>query len=283
MSQLSHRINSQEGLIPLDGQSKYIRTLILRALRGGNLGHAGSALSLVEILRVLFENVLKFDSKNPNWPDRDRLILSKGHGCLALYAILAHFDFFPKSDLDRFCHHNSPLGGHPNHEKIKGVDFSTGSLGHGLSVAVGMALAAKIQKRSSKVFVIMGDGELGEGSVWEAALSAAHHKLNNLIALVDCNKYQAAGQTQQILNLEPLSEKWHAFGFDVFESNGHDISELKKVISQAVIESKKPKMIICHTVKGKGIPEVEQSRGSHFFYSFSPEQHKAFTEMLEKY
>ena len=188
---------------PLDERSKYLRRLVVRALAGGERGHVGSSMSLVEIMRVLYDNVLRYRANEPKWTGRDRMILSKGHGCIALYVLLADKGFIPLETLDTFCRRDSILGGHPEASKVPGVEASTGALGHGLSVGVGMALAARAHKRDSRVFVVMGDGEINEGSVWEAAMCAGKHGLSNLIAMVDYNKIQSAGPTREIQDLEP--------------------------------------------------------------------------------
>jgi transketolase N-terminal domain/subunit len=179
----------------LDERSKYLRRLVVRTLHGGERGHVGSSMSLVEIMRVLYDDILRFRADEPKWRWRDRMILSKGHGCIAQYVMLAEKGFIPYEALDTFCRRDSILGGHPEAAKIPGVEASTGSLGHGLSYGVGMALAARIDKRDSRVIVVMGDGEINEGSVWEAALSAGKHRLSNLTAVVDYNKVQSAGPT----------------------------------------------------------------------------------------
>jgi transketolase len=246
---------------PLDERSSYLRSLVVRALQGGNRGHIGSSMSLIEILRVLFDDILKFKSNDPSWEDRDRLILSKGHGCLALYALLADKKFFNFSELDKFCHDDGMLGGHPERNKIPGVEASTGALGHGLSIGVGMALALKIRKKSSKVFVIVGDGEINEGSVWEAAMCAGNHNLENLIVMIDYNKIQSYGFTEEVADLEPLVDKWKAFNFNVIEVDGHNVEEIKSILEKK--PSKKPLAVICHTVKGKGIGFAENDPKWH--------------------
>lgn len=273
----------------LDERSKHLRRLIVRGLIGGNCGHIGASMSLVEILRVLYDDVMKYDPKLQvevstilaslpdgvdislrealvprlgedrfnEWMDRDRCILSKGHGCLALYAILADKGFFPVEELDNFCRKGALLGGHPD-AKVSGVEAATGSLGHGLSIGVGMALAARIQKRKSRVFVIVGDGEIQEGSIWEAAMCAAKHKLDNLTVIVDCNRLQSAGSTSVICGLEPLRSKWGAFGFAAVEIDGHNVGDLRHLLrSQSVSQFPQPFAIIANTVKGKGIPFAE--------------------------
>ncbi|HLN39195.1 MAG TPA: transketolase, partial [Xanthobacteraceae bacterium] len=188
---------------PLDERSKHLRRLAVRTLHGGERGHVGSSMSLIEIMRVLYDDVLRFRADEPKWPGRDRMILSKGHGCIAQYVMLAEKGFIPYETLDTFCRRDSILGGHPEAAKIPGVEASTGALGHGLSYGVGMALAARIEKRDTRVIVVMGDGEINEGSVWEAALCAGKHKLNNLTAVIDYNKIQSAGPTREIQDLEP--------------------------------------------------------------------------------
>jgi transketolase len=247
----------------LDDRSKYLRRLILRGLAGGGRGHVGSSMSLVEILRVLYDDVLRYRPAEPKWPGRDRMILSKGHGCLALYALLADKEFIPVETLDTFCRRDSILGGHPEASKVPGVEASTGSLGHGLSFGVGMALAQRIRRGDSRVFVVMGDGEINEGSVWEAAMCAGKHKLANLTAIIDYNKIQSAGFTRDIQDLEPLVDKWRAFGFAATDVDGHDVSALRALFQRTPLQASRPTAIICHTVKGKGIPFAENDPNWH--------------------
>lgn len=247
----------------LDERSKYLRRLIVRGLAGGERGHIGSSMSLVEILRVLYDDVLRYRPSEPDWSERDRMILSKGHGCLALYAVLADKGFFPVDTLDTFCRRDSILGGHPEAGKIPGVEASTGSLGHGLSLGVGMALAARLQRRASRVFVVMGDGEINEGSVWEAAMCASQHQLVNLTALIDYNKIQSAGFTRDILDLDPLIDKWRAFGFAALEVDGHDVGALNMLFRRLPLATDRPTAIICHTVKGRGIEFAENDPNWH--------------------
>lgn len=255
----------------LDERSKYLRRLIVRALEGGGRGHIGSSLSLVEIIRVLYDDVLRFRSGDPKWSERDRMILSKGHGCLALYVVLADKGFFPTNILDTFCKRDSILGGHPEASKVPGVEASTGSLGHGLSYGVGMALAARMQNRDSRVFVVMGDGEINEGSVWEAAMCAGKHRLANLTAIIDYNKIQSAGTTREIQDMEPLLDKWRAFGFAAAEVDGHDVTALRGLFNGLPLSSDRPAAIICHTVKGKGLPFAENDAGWHHKAKIPPD------------
>jgi transketolase len=265
----------------LDKRSKYLRSLVLRCLFGSNRGHMGSAMSLIEILRVLYDDIIKYDARSPKLKNRDRLILSKGHGCLALYSILADKGFIKFNQLDSVSKFNSKLGGHPESFKIKGVEASTGALGHGLPIGLGMALSAKIKNEKHKIFVICGDGEINEGSVWEAALSAAKHKLSNLKVIIDYNKIQSYGFTKEVLDLEPLKEKWKSFGFDVSEVNGHDIQALKKnFIKFKKNKIKKPSITICHTIKGKGFSFAENNPLWHHKNSFTLDERKQLTNSI---
>jgi transketolase len=247
----------------LDERSKYLRKLVVRALEGGERGHVGSSMSLIEIMRVLYDDILRYQPAEPKWSDRDRMILSKGHGCIALYVLLADKGFFPLDTLDTFCRRDSILGGHPEAGKVPGVEASTGALGHGLSIGVGMALAAKIEKRDSRVIVVMGDGEIDEGSVWEAAMCAGKHRLSNLTAVIDYNKVQSAGPTCEIQDLEPLLDKWKAFNFAAVEVDGHDVGALQEVFRSLPLAQDRPSAIICHTVKGKGISFAEHDATWH--------------------
>jgi transketolase len=247
----------------LDERSILLRRLVVRALDGGARGHIGSSLSLIEIMRVLYDDILRFRPDQPDWPERDRCILSKGHGCIAQYVMLAEKGFFPHEVLDTFCRRDSILGGHPEAGKVPGVEASTGALGHGLPIGVGRAMALRIKGIDARVFVITGDGEINEGSVWEAALSASKHRLGNLILMIDYNKIQSAGPTDEILPLEPLADKWRAFGFAVAEVDGHDVEALRQVLRQAPLASDRPTAIICHTVKGKGLSFAENDANWH--------------------
>ena len=240
----------------LDERSKYLRRRIIETLDATRRGHVGAALSLVEILRVLYDDILRYDSKNPKWPGRDRCILSKGHGCLALYVILQDKGFFSEEELWKFCETDGILGGHPE-IKVPGVEASTGSLGHGLPIGVGLALNARYEKAGHRIFVVVGDGECNEGSVWEAAMCASKHRLSNLTAVVDYNKYQSYGPTHEVLNLEPFAEKWKAFGFAVREVEGHGVDALRAAFRSIPLEADRPTALICHTLKGKGMNSTE--------------------------
>src|SRR5499427_5540768 len=238
---------------PLDERSKSLRRLVVRALAGGERGHVGSSMSLIEIMRVLYDDILRYRPQEPKWRERDRMILSKGHGCIAQYVMLAEKGYFPLETLDTFCRRDSILGGHPESNKVPGVEASTGALGHGLSIGLGMALHLRLAKSSSRVFVILGDGECNEGSVWEAAMCADKHRLANLTAVVDYNRHQAYGSTREVQDLEPLADKWRAFGFAVREVGGHDVHELREVFAALPLDANKPAAVIAHTIKGKGV------------------------------
>ena len=254
----------------LDERSRYLRSLAIDAFEGGSRGHIGSTMSLIEILRVLYDDVMTYDPQNPRLVTRDRLVLSKGHGCIALYVMLADKGFFPKGDLFTFCHYDSGLGGHPEFGHVPGVEASTGSLGHGLAIGVGMAFAARLSKGEHHVFVVLGDGELDEGSVWESALAAGHHQLDNLTIVVDYNKLQSFGPVSEIWDLEPLAAKWQAFGFDCVEVDGHDVEQLRGAISLTG-RGTKPRAVIAHTVKGRGIHFAEGNPAWHHKASLKPQ------------
>ena len=275
-------LNKKALKIKLDNRSKYLRQLIVKALIGGGRGHMGAAMSLVEILRILYDEFIKFDPKQPKNENRDRLILSKGHGCLALYAILADKNFIKTTDLNIASKFESILGGHPESSKIPGVEVSTGALGHGFPVGVGMAVAAKLKKQKHNIYVVIGDGESNEGSIWEAALSASKHKLNNLKVMVDYNKIQSYDFVDKVLNLEPLKKKWESFGFEASEVNGHDVEDLKTNIKDYLkSKSDKPSVTICHTIKGKGFYFAENNPKWHHKNSFSTEEIKNMNNCLK--
>lgn len=265
---------------PLDDRSRHLRNLVIEALDGGARGHIGSTLSLMEIMRVLYDDVMTFDAARPDLPSRDRLILSKGHGCLALYALLADKGFFPESDLRGFCRYESQLGGHPEYGHVPGVEASTGALGHGLSIGVGMAQAARIRGEQHRVFVVVGDGEIDEGSIWEAALSAGHHCYRNLTVVVDYNKFQSYGAISEVWDLEPLADKWRSFGFAVSEVDGHDVGQLRAALGTQADDA--PTAVIAHTVKGRGIDFAEGVAAWHHKASLKPEDIAGMREAVAR-
>jgi transketolase len=217
----------------------------------------------------------------PKWPERDRFILSKGHGCLAQFAVLADHGFFPKEELKSFCHSGALLGGHVD-AHVPGVEASTGALGHGLPIGVGAAIAARMRGRSSRVFVVMGDGELNEGSIWEAALAASKHKLDNLTAIVDYNQLQSYGRVDEVMPLEPLADKWRAFGFAVREIDGHNVAALRATFAALPFEAGKPNAVIAHTLKGRGISYAELNADWHHKSSIKPDVIAQLREALEQ-
>jgi transketolase len=222
-------------------------------------GHPGGSLSTVEILTVLFHNVLRIAPQNPKWEDRDRFVLSKGHAAAALYAVLLERGFFPREEMRFFRRIGGNLQGHPNMLKVPGVDMSTGSLGQGLSTAVGMALGAKIQRKEFRVYALIGCGESQEGQIWEAGMAASQFKLDNLIAILDNNQIQLDGNTRDIMDIEPIRDKWRSFRWEVFECNGHDVTEIYSTIEEAQGVKQRPSMIVAKTVKGRGVSFMENT------------------------
>ena len=240
-----------------------IRAHALRMVHRANASHIGTCLSIADLLAVLYGNVLHVNPAQRDLPDRDRFILSKGHGAAALYAALAERGFFPLDWLQTYCQNGARLAGHVTYG-VPGVEVSTGSLGHGLSIGCGMALAGKREKRPYRVFVMLSDGECDEGSIWEAALFAPHHHLDNLIAIVDYNKIQSFGAVKDVLDLEPLADKWRAFRWTAREIDGHDHSQIEQTLAQVPFEPGKPSVIIAHTIKGKGVSFMENQLAWHY-------------------
>jgi transketolase len=248
----------------LEKEARDLRKTVFNCICSSSGGHIASSLSIIEILVVLYHRILRIDPDNPKAPDRDRFILSKGHAGVSLYAILADQGFFPKKELCNFGKKGSILGGHPDMHKVPGVEASTGSLGHGFSFGAGMALAGKLDHKDYRVFVLLGDGECQEGSVWETAMFASHHKLDNLIAIIDYNKIQAMDRLDRIVSLEPLTAKWKAFGWEVKEADGHNTRELNDILSCVPFAKGKPSLLIAHTIKGKGIAFMENTAIWHY-------------------
>lgn len=240
-----------------------IRAHVLRMTHHAKSSHVGGCLSIADLLAVLYGRVLRVDPTHPNWPDRDRFILSKGHAAAAVYATLAERGFFPMDWLDTFYLDGSRLPGHIT-RSVPGVEASTGSLGHGLSIGCGMALAGKRDEQSYRVFVLLSDGECDEGSTWEAALFAPHHHLDNIIAIVDYNKIQSFGTVKEVLDLDPLMSKWQAFGWATREINGHDFEQIENALLSVPFEPERPSCIIAHTIKGKGISFMEDQLAWHY-------------------
>ena len=258
-----------------------IREKILIMHAKSNESHLGSALSIVDILTVLYFEILNIDPTNPHEENRDRFTLSKGHAASALYTVLAKCGFFPEELLDSFAENGSKISVHPERFSVPGVEASTGSLGHGLSIGVGIALSAKKDNKSFKTYVLMSDGECEEGSIWEAAISASRFKLGNLIGIIDKNKWQAYDRTDKIQNLSLLKSKWEAFGWSCKEVDGHNLQELIQCFKSIPFEIEKPSMIIADTVKGKGIPEIEDKMEWHY-KSPKEDELKSFLKSLRR-
>lgn len=247
----------------LRAEANAARMMALRMVCDAGIGHLGGDFSAMDIVTVLYGAILRIDPQRPEAPDRDRFILSKGHATGALYVTLARRGFFPVRELDSFMKPLSNLGGHPDRNKLPGVESNTGPLGHGLPVAVGIALAAKLSSQTHRTFVVTGDGELQEGSNWEAAMSASHNGLDNLVVTVDRNHLQQGERTEQTVGLEPLADKWRAFGFSVVEVDGHDHAALLEVYRCVPLSSGKPTCVIAHTIKGKGVSFMEDGAAWH--------------------
>jgi len=241
-----------------------LRKNVLAIVKAGDDGHIGGALSATELMTALYYKVLKnIDPKNPKKEDRDRFIMSAGHKCLIVYATLAEKGFFSKDLFNTYFKIKSKLPGHPDMHKLPGIESNTGSLGHGLPIAVGMGMSFKMDNNPAKIYVIMGDGELGEGTNWEAAAAASHHKVDNLIVMIDRNKLQICGPTNEIMNFEPLDKRFGSFGWSVRSIDGHNLKEIIDTITDAPFEPGKPSLIICNTLKAKGISFLENTVGSH--------------------
>jgi transketolase len=261
-------------------QATLIRKHIIDEVYSAASGHPGGSLSCTDILTVLYFNVMNVDVNKPKWPERDRFVLSKGHCAPALYATLAEKGFFPKEDLKTYSQFGSKYIGHPNN-KIPGIEMNTGALGHGLSVGVGMALAARMDQKPTRVFVLMGDGELAEGTVWEAGMAAAGYSLDNLTAVIDRNGLQISGKTENIMPLDSLKDKWTSFGWNVSCVDGNDISALCDALSADKRIPGKPTLILAKTVKGKGVSFMENNAKWHHGV-MSPEQYEQACRELDE-
>ncbi len=258
-----------------------VRRDIIKMLGIAGSGHPGSSLSCTDILVLLYFHFLRHDPKNPKWADRDRLIFSKGHGCPALYSALARAGYFDPKLLLTLRQLGSPLQGHPDVRRLPGIEASTGSLGQGLSFAAGCALAARFDKKSYKTYALISDGEMNEGQIWEAAAFASFHKLSNLIAILDYNKFQLSGATKDILDMEPVVDKWRAFGWETQEIDGHDHRQVANAIEWAQAAVSAPRMLIAHTIKGKGVSFMENNNHFHGVANNKEETVRALKELGE--
>ncbi|MGX6978103.1 transketolase [Vagococcus elongatus] len=261
----------------LKRKANQIRKDIMKMIYRAKTGHTGSDLSCADILVTLYYHVLKIDPQNPDDPERDRYVQSKGHAAEVLWAVLADKGFFEKEELLTFSQYQSRLIGHPNNQ-VPGVEMNTGSLGHGLAVSTGMALAAKMDKKPYKVYTLMGDGELAEGSVWEGAMAAAHYQLDNLTAIIDRNGLQITGKSEDVMGIDPLADKWRSFGWQVLEVDGNDVDQLISAFGFPN-EVGRPKMIIAHTVKGKGVSLAENTPEWHHYVPSEEEYTAALNDL----
>jgi transketolase len=262
-------------------RARFAREETMRLIQIAKVGHYASSFSCADILAVLYYGVMRLRRGEPDWPDRDRFLFGKGHAAAALYPLLADWEFFPTEWLDEYTRLGNPFGDHPDMRRIPGVDFSSGSLGHALSAGLGMALAGRLDGRNFRVFVLLGDGELHEGQVWEAALSAAHHRARNVIAIVDRNEYSLDGRVDDVIGIEPLLRKWEAFGWETCEVDGHDVPALLEILRAIVAdeERERPAVVVAHTVKGKGVSFMESELGWHLGYLVPEDEEAALAEL----
>jgi transketolase len=262
-------------------QAEKIRKRVIQIIYASKSGHTGGSLSSVDVETVLYFHVMNIDPANPKNPDRDRFILSKGHSVEALYSTLEARGFIDSPLLDTYGHYNSVLAGHPT-KKIPGIELNSGALGHGLSAGAGMAMAAKMDKKSYKTFVLMGDGEQGEGSIYEAAMAASHYKLDNLVAIIDRNYLQISGNTEKVMSLDPMQKRWEAFGWQVVEIDGNSIEQLTDTFDGLSFDNEKPKLIIARTTKGKGVSYMENVAKWHHGVPSEEQYQQAIQEINER-
>lgn len=278
---MTEELRSQE-VERVRDRALFVREETVRLISIAKTGHYASAFSCAEIFAALYYgDVLNLREGEPDWPDRDRFLMGKGHAAVGVYPILADYGFLSKDVLDEYTRLGNPLGDHPDMRKVPGIDFSSGSLGHALSAGLGMVLGARVTGRNFKVFVLLGDGELHEGQVWEAAMSAAHHKASNLIAIVDRNQYSLDGRVEDVISVEPLVDKWEAFGWETHEVDGHDVEALlgKLRSVRGNEDRQRPAVIIAHTVKGKGVSFMESEMGWHLGWLQSEDEKDVLEEL----
>lgn len=269
----------QPDLVWLRRLAVELRQEILRAIAKAGSGHPGGSLSMVELLVGLYWHALRHDPKNPSWPDRDIFLLSKGHGCPALYTVLAFRGYFPREELMTLRQYPTRLQGHPERGALPGIEMSAGSLGQGLSIANGIALADRLDQRARRVFCLMGDGEIQEGQIWEAAMTSHHHHLERVCAIIDANQLQQNGPVKEIQDIEPLVDKWRAFGWHTIEINGHDLAQVIQAYDEAATIKGKPQAIIARTVKGKGVSFMELNPAWHGVAPKPEELERALREL----
>jgi len=274
---------TKEEIKELNEIARELRCTSLRMIHKRQAGHPGGSLSAAEIMTVLYFKVMKIDPNNPNWNERDRFLLSKGHASAMLYATLAKRGFFPEEDLQKWGELDCHLQGHPDRLKTPGVDMNSGILGHGVSIGVGLCLAARQKRKDYRVYTLLGDGECQAGLVWEGANAAAKYALTNLVAVVDHNAVQLDGFVEEVMPIEPLAEKWRSFGWDVLEVDGHDVDQLYQAFLQCIEAQKKPTVIIARTIKGKGVSFMENKAYWHGVAPSTEELTRALHELGEEF
>lgn len=276
---------SDSDLQRISEKALFVRRETIRLISIAKTGHYASSFSCAEILASLYYGVMRLQQGVPDWPERDRFLLGKGHAAVAVYPILADWGFLEAEALDAYTRLGNPLGDHPDMRRVPGIDFSSGSLGHALSAAVGICLGARVQKLDFNVFVMLGDGELHEGQVWEAALAAAHHGLDRLVAIVDRNGHSLDGNVDEVVGIEPLAEKWRAFGWRVYEVDGHDVTQLAPLLLQVATDRSRsqPALVIARTVKGMGISYMEAEPGWHLGWLNAADERAALAELDRRY
>lgn len=280
MSDPSTPVKLDLSVAEIERMAKKLRRHVITMIATAGSGHPGGSLSAADIVTSLYFKIMRHNPKNPQWLDRDRFILSKGHAAPVLYAALAECGYFPLAELSTLRKLDSRLQGHTDRLLTPGVEMSSGSLGQGLSFGIGIALAGKLDARDYQVYVLLGDGECDEGQIWEAAMAAAHYKIDNLTAIVDCNQIQLAGRTCDIMNLEPLADKWRSFNWHVLDINGHDINQILQAAKKAREIKQRPTVIIAHTIKGKGVSFMENNVDFHG-KAPTPEETKRALKELE--
>ncbi len=265
----------------IEEKARFSRAETVRLIQIAKVGHFASSFSCAEILATLYYGVMRLRRGEPDWPDRDRFLFGKGHAAAALYPLLADWDFFGKDVLDEYTRLGNPLGDHPDMSRVPGIDFSSGSLGHALSAGLGMTLGGRLAGRDFNVFALLGDGELQEGQVWEAAMSAAHHRARRLIAIVDRNEHSLDGKVEDVMGVEPLLDKWRAFGWEAHEVDGHDVPALLALLQGIVADDARssPAIVVAHTVKGKGVSFMESELGWHLGYLAAEDEERALAEI----
>ena len=273
--------HTEETILALEKRARAIRRAVINMVYGVGSGHPGGSLSCTDILAALFFHQLRLDPANPNWPERDRFILSKGHAAPALYATLAQRGFFPESELSTFRQLDSRLQGHPDRNKTPGVEMTAGALGHGPSIGSGLALAARLNGQDCRTFVLLGDGEIQSGVAWEGAMTAAKYKLDNLTAILDLNGVQLDGMTVDIMPMEPMADKWLSFGWHVKEIDGHNMRQILEALDEVRKIHSQPTIIIAHTIKGKGVSYMENKSAWHGRAPTPQEYEQAMAELAE--